>query len=306
MKMAKLLNYRVNYNFQPNIIKDVWDSSNIKNLSKRYITIDGKKLNFKHLEDKRESALALATDGVKIFRSQTKSCWPIFLIDYLVPPQLRTKKSFIIHLGVIPGPSKTKQLFHTFIEPVVDAFKLLQLGTEVYDSSNDEYFLYRGHITHIIGDMPAISKLMGLKGTNSIYPCRICTIRSRKGPKNTYYPSLQPPLNETSHRIQYDINNLPIRGHDEWLKILESLECDSNCNDFGINFRSPLLKLSSIIVPFSFCIDSMYLILENLVNTLWNQLRGLSHEVFRDAQVPGNDVLSNDDLKQIEREIVVS
>ena len=50
----------------------------------------------------------------------------------------------------------------------------------------------------------------------------------------------------------------------------------------------------------------MHLILENLVNTLWNQLRGFSHEVFKDPQVPGNDVLSNDDLKQIEREIVVS
>ena len=104
----------------------------------------------------------------------------------------------------------------------------------------------------------------------------------------------------------YDINNLPIRGHAEWLEILEGLECDGSCNDLGIKFRSPLLKLSSIIVPFSFCIDSMHLILENLVNTLWNQLRGFSHEVFKDPQVPGNDVLSNDDLKQIEREIVVS
>ena len=56
-----------------------------------------------HFEDFRESAIGLATDGINIFKSQRKSCWPILLIDYNLPPHLRMKNEFIVYLGVVPG-----------------------------------------------------------------------------------------------------------------------------------------------------------------------------------------------------------
>ena len=52
-------------------------------LMKKPITIEGTKMESNHFKDERESALALATDGINIFRSQSRSCWPLFLIDYL-------------------------------------------------------------------------------------------------------------------------------------------------------------------------------------------------------------------------------
>ena len=169
VEIADLLQYRSTYEYQKDKIKDVWECSYIQMLMKKPIVIDGTTMESKHFEDKRESALALATDGINIFRSQSRSCWPLFLIDYLLPPQFRTKKNFAIHISVISGPLKGKQNFNSFLQPIVDSLKLLQVGKHVYDSFNKQYFLYRAHVTHIIGDSPAIHKLMGIKGTNAIY-----------------------------------------------------------------------------------------------------------------------------------------
>ena len=287
-EIAKLLNSKSSHNYT-NSIDDIWDSKLIKDLKKKCIKIDGKTLDSKHFNDNRESALGLGTDGINLFKSQSKNCWPVFLIDYLLPPSIRTKRNFILNFGIIPGPLKSKQLFHSFLEPMVDSLKLLQIGNIVYDSYRKEFFRYRGHVTHIIGDTPAISKLMGLKGTNSIYPCRCCYIKSQKGPKSVYYPTLHPPSNFRSHNIAYNSSNLPLRSHNEWLKILKKIEEDkTTSNDYGIKNRSPLINISSIIIPYSFCIDSMHLVLENVVSMTWNQLRGIGHEAFKDPNTVGS------------------
>ena len=65
-------------------------------------------------------------------------------------------------------------------------------------------------MTHIIGDTPAISKMMGIKGVNSEFPCRDCRIQSQKGPSKTYYPALHPPNGFPSHKQTYNPLRLPI------------------------------------------------------------------------------------------------
>ena len=97
-EIAKLLNSKSSNNYT-NSIDDIWDSKLIKNLEKKFINIDGKTLDSKHFNDSRESALALGTDGINLFKSQSKSCWPVFLIDYLLPPSIRTKRNFILSFG---------------------------------------------------------------------------------------------------------------------------------------------------------------------------------------------------------------
>ena len=307
LELAKLLQYRKTRKSQDSVINDVWDSKYIKNLTEKIIVVDGVETNSKHFEDTRESALALATDGISIFRSQTKSCWPLFLIDYLLPPEVRTKKNFIINVTVIPGPLKQKQVFDSFLKPIVDSLKLLQIGKKVYDTYTKTSFTYKAHVTHIVGDSPAINKLMGIKGTNSIYPCRNCKIKAQKGPKGVYYPSLKPPLTLQTHNHVYFFHNLPMRTHKEWLKILKHNENRKGVvNDYGIKSRSPLLELSSITLPFSFCIDTMHLILENLISMIWKHLRGIGNDIFKNPLENGNDLISKDDLRKIEKELTVS
>lgn len=89
--------------FQHNVISDIWNSNIIYQLKREEIVVDGRSIGHKHFEDFRESAFALACDGIGIFRKQQKSSWPVLLIDYNLPPNLRTKKAFIIHVGIIPG-----------------------------------------------------------------------------------------------------------------------------------------------------------------------------------------------------------
>ena len=167
--------------------------------------------------------------------------------------------------------------------------------------------MYKAHVTHIIGDSPAISKLMSIKGTNAIYPCRNCKIKSQRGPKGVYYLCMKSPLTLKSHGTNYCYETLPLRTHHDWLRTLKELEStNSNYNDYGIKHRTPLHDLSSIILPFSFCIDTMHLVLENIVSMIWNQLRGIYHDVFKDPSIYGNDIINRDVLRQIEKELIVS
>ena len=93
-----------NYKKQDDVlIEDVWSGDLIKKLKQEFVVINGEIMPFKHFEDQRESALGLSTDGIQIFKSRSSTCWPVVLIDYLIPPQLRMKKGFLNHITVIPG-----------------------------------------------------------------------------------------------------------------------------------------------------------------------------------------------------------
>ena len=104
-EFCKLLDYKKQYTSASQRISDVWDSKLIQQLKKEEIVVDGKGLGAYHFKDFRESAIGLATDGIIVFKSQKRSCWPLLLIDYNLPPNVRIKQQFIIHVGVVPGMS---------------------------------------------------------------------------------------------------------------------------------------------------------------------------------------------------------
>ena len=100
---CRLVQYKKEVDKGLNIISDIWNSNIIYQLKREEIVVDGKGTGHKHFEDFRESAFALASDGIGIFRTQQKSSWPVLLIDYNLPPKKKKKKAFIIHVGIIPG-----------------------------------------------------------------------------------------------------------------------------------------------------------------------------------------------------------
>ena len=102
-EFCKLMRYKKDVQLEANGISDIWNSKIIHKLKHEEIIIDGKRTGHKHFEDFRESAFALASDVINVFKTQKKSSWPILLIDYNLPPSLRTKKAFIIHVGIVPG-----------------------------------------------------------------------------------------------------------------------------------------------------------------------------------------------------------
>ncbi|KIY62739.1 hypothetical protein CYLTODRAFT_361014 [Cylindrobasidium torrendii FP15055 ss-10] len=122
--------------------------------------------------------------------------------------------------------------------------------------------------------MPAISKLMRMKGHNGIYPCRACFIAgvrddSPGNRSNTHYTPL------FRNDSPYDPLDLPRRTHDQYVRQaihVEEAPSDAaakrRAREYGINGLSILASLSSISFPESFPHDFMHLGLENVIKTL--------------------------------------
>jgi hypothetical protein len=74
----------------------------------------------------------------------------------------------------------------------------------------------RAFLIRVFGDMPAMAKLMRMKGPNGLSPCRTCTIRGVRdveGGARTYYVPLY-----RAGGNGYDPLHLPLRTHDEFIE----------------------------------------------------------------------------------------
>jgi hypothetical protein len=90
---------------------------------------------------------------------------------------------------------------------------------EIFDSLIRENFTLHCHVIIWTGDIPAMSKIMHLKGHNSYMGCRFCYLKGVycQQSKHVYYPCSMPrdcdiqdfdPLNlpkRTSHTFERDI-----------------------------------------------------------------------------------------------------
>jgi hypothetical protein len=125
----------------------------------------------------------------------------------------------------------------------------------------------------IVTDIPAISKLMSIKGHNAFAPCRCCLIRGSLAPgTTTYYVPLHAPDRGGRH---WDPTSLPPRSHasfhDHFTQIQSQhakVDRAEHSKHYGINGLSILYQLSSLGFPASFPYDFMHLIFENLCPNL--------------------------------------
>ncbi|KDN40273.1 hypothetical protein RSAG8_08183, partial [Rhizoctonia solani AG-8 WAC10335] len=130
--------------------------------------------------------------------------------------------------------------------------------------------------------MPAVAKLMRMKGPNGKLPCRACNIRgvrARTGPNpNTNYVPLSRPFDEDPNGPQrYQPLDLPLRTHAEYID--QAMDVEEAVNDAdedrwsretGINGLLPLARIPSLSFPVSFPHDFMHLIFENIIPTLFD------------------------------------
>ncbi|KAJ6479818.1 hypothetical protein C8R45DRAFT_1006060 [Mycena sanguinolenta] len=127
--------------------------------------------------------------------------------------------------------------------------------------------------------MPAMAKLMRMKGHNALHPCRACKITGirdvEEGGKTLYLPLYR------EDDEGYDGFNLPLRTHNEFIRDAvhvasapsdaEAKRCSKST---GINGLPILATLSSLSFPDSFPHDLMHLIPENVVSNLITLLTG--------------------------------
>ncbi|KAF8601799.1 hypothetical protein BDV93DRAFT_412765, partial [Ceratobasidium sp. AG-I] len=135
-------------------------------------------------------------------------------------------------------------------------------------------FCLRAYLIACFGDMPAVAKLMCMKGHGAKAPCRACRIAGVLNRSNKkYYAPLSRPFADKPNPV-YPLD-LPRRTHQEYIRQASDVERSHNdaeedrrATRFGINGLSPLAHLSSIDFPGSFPHDFMHVMFENVIPTL--------------------------------------
>jgi hypothetical protein len=280
--LAEELRYRHNYKHRKGTVNDIFDGRHYRRLRKRFVKVDGHEYSHRYFEDAREIALGVSTDGYAPFNRRKKTCWPIIIFLYNLPPEIRFLMKHVLCAGVIPGPNKPKD-FDSFLWPLIEELKKLAVGERAFDAVTEQVFLIRAHLIAIFGDIPAISMVMKFKGHNGKCPCRMCAISGLRipgeGGTTHYVPldrSCHPDVQTDSAAIQvYDPGQLPLRSHTQIVQ--QAFEVDSAptasqaerlSKSYGIKGTSILMQLGSIEFPSCFPYDFMHLLYENVLKNL--------------------------------------
>ena len=115
----KLLDYRTTRSSggDPDSMSDVFDGQLYRDLCNTFIRVDGKTFDRKYFEDKHDIALGLSLDGFPIFNKRNLSAWPVILINFSLPPDIRTHLVHLLCYGVIPSPKAVKDM-DSFLYPL--------------------------------------------------------------------------------------------------------------------------------------------------------------------------------------------
>lgn len=281
--MARKLRYRSNRQAAPNSIADIFDGEYYNRLLGQRVVVGAETLEHRYFSSPTDLALGLSTDGFGPFKSRKQTCWPLILFNYNLPPTIRNQLQNILCVGVIPGPQAPKDLT-TYLEPLIDELEDLAKGVPAFDPVDGHSFKLRAYLLACFGDMPAVAKLMAMKGPNGKRPCRACKIegvhadsadRTARDERTLYTPLSRSFVRDPARRRPYDPLNLPRRTHAEHIRQALAVEGARNdahekaqSRDTGINGLSPLARLASLEFPTSFPHDFMHIMFENVLPNL--------------------------------------
>ena len=119
-------------------------------------------------QDPCNMRLGLALDGVNPFSDQSTkwSTWPVFLINYNLPPWLATKPFFLmLSLIILGNKSVTSDTIDVYLEPLFD--ELVELWKRIesihVSTGNDSIlFTLRDSLLFTIHDLPTYGILTSL------------------------------------------------------------------------------------------------------------------------------------------------
>lgn len=133
-------------------------------------------------QDPHNIRLGLALDGVNPFSDQSTkwSTWPVFLINYNLPPWLATKPFFLMLSLIIPRKkSVTSKIIDAYLEPLYDELMELWKGIEAIQSLRDGHsikFTLRASLLFTIHDLPPYGTLSSLS-VHGYHGCIACNFK---------------------------------------------------------------------------------------------------------------------------------
>ncbi|GAB1518684.1 hypothetical protein RhiTH_001748 [Rhizoctonia solani] len=197
---------------------------------------------------------------------------------------------------VIPGPKQFKDL-NSFLIPLLEELLELEIGVPTKDCSAaplQQWFKLRAFLVLAFGDIPALSKLLGVKGHNAFAPCHTCQIHGVQGPNSHVY---YVPITQPGGEDYWDIEDLPMRTPELFESHLAEIEASSTktarkklAQVYGVNSWCVFSTLQTINVAASFPYDFMHLMFKNIVPNLIQHWTG----TFKDLdEGSGNYLLTH-------------
>jgi hypothetical protein len=117
----------------------VFDGKLYRDLCKEFVRVDGQTFDHKYFEDKHDIALGLSLDGFPIFNKRNLSAWPVILINFSLPPDIRTHLLHVLCYGVIPSPKAVKDM-DSFLYPLYRELEKLARGIKAWTFVPRSYF----------------------------------------------------------------------------------------------------------------------------------------------------------------------
>lgn len=148
-------NFAIDRDTEKTMISDAYDGEILRKILEKYRDSDVNILS-----------LTINVDGANKFRSNTKSVWPIQLVQNYLPPSIRFLPQNVIVNGLQYVSSKdddTDDLnFREFLLPLVNELNNLKTNIIQIEIDNENYS-FKPIITHAAVDLPAKSKFAEMK-----------------------------------------------------------------------------------------------------------------------------------------------
>ena len=109
------------------MISDVFDGNLYHELCEQYVKAEGHTYDHKYFADPCDIVLGLSLDGFPIFGTGNQSAWPIILINFNLPPNIRTHLVHILWYGIVPAPRAVKDM-DSFLYPLYHELIKLAAG----------------------------------------------------------------------------------------------------------------------------------------------------------------------------------
>lgn len=180
--------------------------------------------------NKDTTTLLLSLDGAQLYRSKQSDCWIYIWVLLDRSPESRYRKRHVLIGGVIPGPSKPKNVDSFLFPGLQHLAALMKEGLMIWDASTEELFKSYPFLAFLTADGPGMQYINGLVGHSGRYGCRLyCPIRGRHKEKSGHhYPVMLKPnasysVNGSTHE-DFELRKQPSRPqHDTSVRYSENL-----------------------------------------------------------------------------------
>ncbi|KAK3924258.1 1,4-alpha-glucan branching enzyme GlgB, partial [Frankliniella fusca] len=160
------------------------------------------KENFQNIEDiydelKAESrgftsngiTFMFNTDRVPVFKSNSLSLWPFYLVTLELPPQKRSLSENLIIAGI--WGSTVKPHPNVFLVPIYKELLILKEGVNVQPHGESESQKVTGTLVCGTCDAPATASFLNMKSHFGFYSCPVCIIKGIHPGDSTVFPFVE-------------------------------------------------------------------------------------------------------------------